>query len=152
MRRSTVRVLAFLVLAAFAAAALAVGVAFVFSSDSGQRKAVVGITDSKFPPPRVARDPLLPTALWFDSVLLGGADGKTYVSERVRLDPWKVVGLRADVDEYAGYCEITYDASIDPSVRCTLYHVRGDLATIDAVLDKARGANPAWNVTFSETR
>lgn len=143
--------------------------AFKLSADAGATKTPAGLTDTKFPPPAAPRDPVVPTAITLDIATRALVPGRLAVpatatepAQPLVPDSWGPwTSYRRDFMP----SDVTFEQGREEMFEYVQVHVRGedgdplaaiycrgDLRTLQSLRDKARGANPAWNVTFDEVR
>jgi len=154
--------------------AVGAGLSFTLKPDAGVQGAVVGITQAKFPPPGVARDPIVHpyitfSAVDFDMVGASPAIPGTATTQPVPavlgVKTWKswnrtvradvIVGTEEGQDEYAGYVAVYTFCPLDMKsaavIEGDVFYVRGEKKTIDAILAQTTGTK-VIAATFDETR
>lgn len=159
MRRAHVLLLVLL----YASVAFAAAVTFKLSADAGATTRPAGLTDARFPPPAAPRDPIVETCITLDVVCrtmatpaVPATDSAPGVAAVWTTSTYRRDFFPSDVTfeqgafEYADYVRV-WERGTSKDGMCACY-VRGDLRTLQALRDKARGANPAWLVTFDESR
>jgi hypothetical protein len=160
-------------LALFIGTALGAGLAFTLTPDAGVQGAVTGITQAKFPPPAVQRDPIVHPFITFTCVDFettpapagGGmtmsdpnapAPGavKTWKSWRRSVRADTITGIEEGLGDYAGYTAVYTSCEFDVNLKVPegdLFYVRGDKKAIDAIVAQVTGTR-VINATFDETR
>jgi hypothetical protein len=134
---------------------------FTLAGTAGVRPVPTGVTQAKFPPPLVARDPLVTPILVFDAVRRVETAAAAPAPPVVTWPTWRcavradaIVRVEQGTDEQAEYLRVYLAAPATDNglvLEGQVVLVRGDLDTVLGVLAQTTGTRRV-DVTFAEAR